>query len=435
MTISRNCIIISPYFPPSSLAGVHRARHLAKHLPGSRWHPIVICVDEAFHEERLDPELASLVPPDVEVIKVGALPRQICRALGFGDLSVRAWQHLRRAVFRVLDARKIDVVLITGSPYYPMVLAEEIRRRTGVPVVLDFQDPWVSSWGAIQPRWSKAGVAHWLAETLEPKAVRAASYITSVSETQNDQMVERYQWLDRSRMAAIPIGCDPDDFDAMRRSGSADGTRLVRQQEITLSYVGTFMPRSERLMRALLSAFARVRGQHPEPMSKVRLLFVGTSNQPNDSTTFRVRPIAEFYGIDDVVREIPERVPYLRAIRVLAESHGVLLIGSDERHYTASKIYPALMAGRPFISLFHRDSSAHEILTRSGGGLPFCFEDVSELDALEDSLGQGILRLAANDKTIGRADPKAYLMFSASEIARRFAAVFEALVEERGRLR
>ena len=47
-------------------------------------------------------------------------------------------------------------------------------------------------------------------------------------------------------------------------------------------------------------------------------------------------------------------MPYLEAIGVLARSDGITLIGSDEPHYTPSKIYPGLMAGRPFISLFHR---------------------------------------------------------------------------------
>ena len=55
----RVALILSPYFPPSTLAGVHRARHLAKHLPTGGWLPIVLCVDEASHEERLEPALSG----------------------------------------------------------------------------------------------------------------------------------------------------------------------------------------------------------------------------------------------------------------------------------------------------------------------------------------------------------------------------------------
>ena len=131
--MNRNAIIVSPYFPPSTLAGVHRARHLAKHLPAAGWTPIVVAVDEAYHEERLDPGLAALVPPSVEVVKVPALSQRVCRPLGLGEISLRAWRPLKAALRHLLETRPIGAVLITGSPYYPMLLAGEIKRRFGVP--------------------------------------------------------------------------------------------------------------------------------------------------------------------------------------------------------------------------------------------------------------------------------------------------------------
>lgn len=202
----RTCIIVSPYFPPSTLAGVHRARHLAKHLPAAGWTPIVVCVDEAYHEEQLDPGLAALVPTSLEVVKVAALSPRVCRPLGLGEISLRAWRPLRRAVLRLLETRAVGTVLITGSPYYPMLLANEIKQRFGVPVVLDFQDPWVSAWSGTHSRWWKSSVSHRLSVMLEPRAVRAADFITSVSDRQNAEMRGRYPWLEAACMAAIPIG-------------------------------------------------------------------------------------------------------------------------------------------------------------------------------------------------------------------------------------
>ena len=156
---NRNVLILSPYFPPSTLAGVHRARHLAKHLPAFGCMPIVVCVHESHHEELLDPDLCTLMPVGVEVIKVEAVSARLTRYIGVGDISIRAWKYLKRKVFDLLTAREIDAVLITGAPFYPMLLAPEIKRRLGIPVVLDFQDPWVSAWGAAQPVFSKAGLS------------------------------------------------------------------------------------------------------------------------------------------------------------------------------------------------------------------------------------------------------------------------------------
>lgn len=425
--MTRTCIIVSPHFPPSTLAGVHRARHLAKHLPAAGWEPIVVCVDEAFHEERLDQSLALLVPTSVDIIRVGALPQRICRPLGFGDISLRAWRSLRAAVMQILETRDIGAVLITGSPYYPMLFAAEIKRRFDVPVVLDFQDPWVSAWGATQPRISKAGAVHWLATLLEPKAVAAADFITSVSETQNAEMRSRYPLLRAERMAAIPIGGDPEDYEALRQAPANDRFGLFRPGALTLCYVGTCMPRTGPLLEVLFKAFARAQRQHVGGMTSVRMVFVGTSNQPNDMTTMRVMPLAQKAGVAEFVQEVPQRVPFLEALGILARADGILLVGSDEPHYTASKIYPGLMSGRPYLSLFHRQSSSHEILSRASGGIALGFDGAAELPGLVGPLAEALIRLAIAPETLGRADPAAYEAFTAGQIANHYADVFEAL--------
>src|SRR5687768_7241024 len=119
----RNVIIVSPYFPPSNLAGVHRARHLAKHLPSFGWHPIIVCVHERFYQGPIDPDLAALVPSDVEVVRVSAPSARLVTKVGISDLGLTSWFQLRKAVYRLARTREIAAVLITGSPYYPMLLA------------------------------------------------------------------------------------------------------------------------------------------------------------------------------------------------------------------------------------------------------------------------------------------------------------------------
>jgi glycosyltransferase involved in cell wall biosynthesis len=423
----RTAIVLSPYFPPSTVAGVHRARHLAKHLPAAGWSPIILCVHEIYQVDDLDPALAALVPRSTEIVKVAALPIELTRPFGIGEISLRGWYPLRHALTRLLARRTIGTVFITGSPFYPMLFAPEIKRLFGVPVVLDFQDPWVSAWGASRSVLSKAGLLHRLATRLEPRALRSADFVTSVSETQNAEMAARYPWLDSSRMAGIPIGGDPDDFMALRTARNTDGDIDLDPNLIHLSYVGTFLPRSGPLMRALFRAFASLRATEPVLASRIRLNFVGTSNQPRDATIDRVRPIAAAEGVGDAVHEVPRRVPYLTALSVLARSNGVLLIGSDEPHYTASKIYPALMCGRPFLSLFHRASSAHAILTAAGGGRPLAFESPEELAAVDAALVDGLRTLAARPEALGTVNRAAYAPYEARAIAARFGEIFDRL--------
>ena len=265
MSASSTCIIVSPYFPPSTVAGVHRTRLLAKHLPAAGWKPVIICVDETFHEEALDQELSKLIPSETEIIKVSAVPIRMTRPIGLGEISIRGWWTLRKAVIGRIKHAPVGAVLITGSPYFPMLLASMIRKRFGIPVVLDFQDPWVSAWGSKQPLLSRQGISHALATFLEPRAVRAASWITSVSDIQNAEMAKRYGWLDASRMSAIPIGGDPDDISkapltTMSTSGS---------ERVTLSFVGTVGPEGIQVLISLLKAAAELEAGVPRRSSHV----------------------------------------------------------------------------------------------------------------------------------------------------------------------
>jgi hypothetical protein len=232
-------------------------------------------------------------------------------------------------------------------------------------------------------------------------------------------------------MAAVPIGGDPEDFSALRAERSVDVKMLLEPNFIHLSYIGTFLPRASSLVRTLFRAFARLRLAEPALAGRVRINFIGTSNQPNDDLTYRVRPLAQAEGVADAVQEIPRRLPYMQALSALAQSNGVLLIGSDEPHYTASKIYPALMSGRPYLSLFHRASSAHAILAAAGGGLTFAFAAPEELARLEAPLANGLRTLAAAPESLGHADPSTYAPYEARAIACRFAAIFDQLAAKK----
>jgi hypothetical protein len=70
--------------------------------------------------------------------------------------------------------------------------------------------------------------------------------------------------------------------------------------------------------------------------------------------------------LEGVVHEVAPRVGYLEALSALREAHAILLFGSSERHYTPSKLYPALLAKRPIVAVYHESSTAVSLLRRVG---------------------------------------------------------------------
>jgi hypothetical protein len=418
-------LIVSPHFPPSTLAGVHRARLMAKHLPAHGWRPVVLRVHERHYREPGDPALAALVPNDIPQVRTGAVPASLCRLAGVGDIGLRGYPWLGRALARLIVEERPGVVFITGYPFYPMLLARGLEARFRTPVVLDFQDPWVRADAATAPAQGLKGrLADKLAAALEPAALRAAAFVTSVSDVQNDDMARRYPWLDRERMAAIPVGGDPDDFAALRAEPPGGGRDPPGGDLLNIYYVGTFLPRAAPLIERLFAALATLRAESPTLAARLQLHFVGTSNQPSGVGGRRVHPHARAFGVADLVHETPERVPYLAALGLLARADGLLLIGSDEPHYTASKIYPALLSGRPWLSLFHRASSAHRILSTAGGGRAIAFSDAAELDASTPALVEALRVLATHPQSFGKVREDAIAPYLAGAMAARFAGIF-----------
>jgi hypothetical protein len=46
----------------------------------------------------------------------------------------------------------------------------------------------------------------------------------------------------------------------------------------------------------------------------------------------------------------------------LRQASALLLLGSSEPHYTPSKVFPALLAGRPMLAVYRRESTVIEML-------------------------------------------------------------------------
>ncbi|MGH9321055.1 MAG: glycosyltransferase [Vicinamibacteria bacterium] len=430
---SQRVLMVSPHFPPDNGAASHRVRLLAPHLPEFGWLPTVVTVDPRYYEGRLDPELLSLVPSGLDVVRVPAWSVERSRRFGFGDLGLRAFTSLRRECRDLAKRRRFHCFFVTIYPTYPALLGPLMKRRARLPFVLDYQDPWVGEWGRstgpgenglpdARSRLSRA-----IASRLEPIAVAAADGITSVSDATYETVLERIPRARPKVCETIPLGGEATDFAYLRSNprpnpffGPADG-------KFHLSYVGTLLPLGVPILRSVLRAVGRLKQDHRPVYDRLRLHFIGTSNQSTGPLQDRVMPEAAASGVAEIVQEVSARAAYIDALNVLTQSNAILLMGSVERHYTASKLYPALSAGRPILAVFHEDSSVVSILSRAmrhptarvvtyGGDGPGAFD--------EDRVHQHLLSMIGNPVyDAGGIDPRVIEEFSSRAMAERLARV------------
>jgi hypothetical protein len=180
----------------------------------------------------------------------------------------------------------------------------------------------------------------------------------------------------------------------------------------------------------MLSAVRSGLERSPALFERLRLHFVGTTYAPDKGNLqYQVMPLAREAGVERVVDERPGRISYLDALQLLIDSHALMVVGSDAPHYTASKIFPYILAKRPLLVVFHEASSVVGILRETGAGSVVTFnaerppqERVPEITrALEE-----ILSLPA-----GYQPPthwQAFEAYTTRAMAARLARVFDRAV-------
>lgn len=436
----RKVAIVAPDFAPSSHPPALRARFLSNHLVEFGWTPTVVTVEASFYEHICDPENLAMVSSNVEVLRVPAFGARWTRVVGIGDIGIRSFWHAWRALRRLCAQRAVDVVYIPVPPSVPMVLGRLIRSQFNIPYVIDYMDPWITEYYWQLPRSQrppKWALAYLLARVLEPFAIKGVAHLVAVSNGTIEQVLKPYPCLSNVGSTEIPLGGERADFEYLRSHPRPNQVFNKHDGNFHLTYAGAFITAMDGPIRSVFASVRSGLSKSPQLFSKLRMHFVGTSYASSRSPQ-KIIPLASEFGLSSIVDERPSRISYLDALQVLIDSSGLLILGSIEPHYTASKIFPYLLSERPIVALFHEGSNAVEILRTAGVEHVATFgkntfEVSSENKALQERVDVALRSMLGSDSDRRSYDKSAVEKFSARSMSARLAGVLDRVVEERER--
>jgi hypothetical protein len=423
----KNVVLVAPHFVPSNLAAVHRARLWSQHLAEFGWNPIILTTDSAFYEERVDADLQSLVDPRLEIIRTRALPTKPIRIVG--DIGVRAMLPHYRALCRLAEQKRIDFLHITIPSHYSALLGRWLHARYGIPYGIDYIDPWVHEFPGSDKPLTKAWASARLATVLEPWAVRDAALITGVAASYFEAVLDRNPHLrSQAVTAGMPYGISDADFAALAGLSRAPYLFSAEDGNVHVVYAGAMLPKAYPLLEILLQAVALLARRSPAVVERLRLHFVGTGSSPDDPRGHNILPYIQRYGVERFASEAPARIPYLDVLTHLRASAGNLVLGSTERHYTPSKAFQNVQAGRPVLAILHDESSAADFLTRARAGTVVTFSE-GTLPTIEEMATRLQDFLTSIENWRGAVDTSVFAEYSARHSAKVLAdALDRALV-------
>jgi hypothetical protein len=422
-------LIVGPDFAPSSYPPALRIRFFAQHLREFGWEPIVLATDPRYYEWPVDPENERLLPANLEVIRTRALPARLTRKIGVGDLGIRSlWYHWR-TLSQLCRQRKVDLIFIPVPPNPTMVLGRFAHTRFGIPYVIDYIDPVVTDYYWKRPRLQrppKYAMAYALARLMEPFALKHVSQLVGVDTSYTAGAFARYNWLAGVEATGIPYGGEPEDFQYLRQHPRANRFFDKNDGRLHVSYVGRGGVDILPALRAVFQAIKLGLQRAPEIFNRLRLHFVGTTYAHHAACQYQMLPAAKDADLESLVDEHPERVPYLDAMQILLDSHALLVLGSESAHYTASKIFPYILADRPLLAIFHEESSVVRILEETQAGNVVTFGSSCSIEKKIEEIAKLLQQTLSLPR--GSTPPtrwEAFEPYTARAMTSRLAQVFD----------
>ena len=419
--MNRRVLIVSPHFPPVNAPDMQRVRVSLPYFVAAGWQVTVLTVADPTPTAPLDPELAATVPAAVRVVRAFCLSRRWTGLVGVNNVALRSLPFLFLAGCRLLSGRRHDVVYFSTTMFIVLPLGRLWKALTGVPYVIDLQDPWITDYyerpGAPRPPggW-KYRVAQGLGRALEGWTMRGVAHLIAVSQSYIDTLRTRHPQLRATPAIELPFG-SPDPDLALAAARLKSRAPLLPAGGLRLAFAGALGPGQLAAVEVFFAALAAAR----RTGMQVSAHFFGTSYDP------LARPatlaLAAQYGLQDCVHESPARLRYFDALQVSLEADANLLFGSTDLPFTPSKILTVLATGRPVLALAPSGSALVTRLAQLGQSC-VTFPAAGSTETASGEAALQLRNLAAG--RAGKSDLAALKRHSAEAIAARQMSVLQA---------
>ena len=387
----KKVLIITYYWPPSGGAGVQRWLKFSKYLPDFGWMPVVYTPENPEFPS-IDDSLSAEVSTACEVIKTPITePYSLYRKLlglkgdekiqtGFltesrkprrlerfarwvrGNFFIPDARFLWikpsvRFLTRWLDEHPVDLIVSTGPPHSMHLIARELKKRTGLPWVADFRDPWtdidfyhelfLSAW---------ANKRH---HRLEAAVLREADQVIAIGETMRLGLLSKEP---QARITVVPNGFDEADTAL---------PEVLPDPRFVLAHIGSFSP--ARNPHTLWKVLGELKSDHQLPRDFVI--------QTIGKLDISVRDSISEAGLASHL----EHIPYLehRDVVIFQQKASVLLLVANRTHnakgIVTGKVFEYLASGRPILAIGPVDGDLAHLMRETSAEAVTDYDDETML--------------------------------------------------------
>ena len=415
-----HALFVAFHVPPeASSSGVLRTLKYVRYLDNLGWRVTLLSLAVGAYDAT-DPALESQLPASCRIIRTRylntkrhlSLARRYPALLALPDVWIGWLPWAVAAGRRLSQSDPFELVYSTSPHATAHLIALRIARRTRVPWVADFRDPWFEV--PAEPGAPNGALFRRLDRILERTVIESCDAVVTTTAQLRDMLRLRYPTQPAAKFTAILNGYDETDFAALPGETRA-GTALV------VVHAGTINAEF-RDPRPFFAAVRRCIDAGVIEPDRVRVKFLGGG--PFAESPGLKATVAQL-GLEEIIEFVP-RLPYAESLRELARADLLLLLqfSPDTSGLVPAKLYEYLRTGKPVIALVPQGAT-QEILSVVGGG---------EAISPEDS--EGLYNVVANsfrrwtEGTLGdeKADLAELRRFDRKTLTAELARLFEELL-------
>jgi glycosyltransferase involved in cell wall biosynthesis len=251
-----------------------------------------------------------------------------------------------RRGYGITKATRVDCIYATGGPWSGLLAATVLHKLCGIPLVLDFRDPW-----ATNPNLSaKSRLSRSLQARMESVCVRSARMVIANTEELRQDFTRRYARMDSNRFATVTNGFEQIPG---KDIGSNDRLTLVHAGELYLS----------RNPLNFLRAVVDLVNRGTIPVNKLKIQLVG-GIEINDAAMESELSS----GVLRSVLEIKPRVSHDEVLSIQQSASALLLIQPGFPLQVPRKLYEYLSLARPILAIAEPRSATARMVNELGAG-------------------------------------------------------------------
>lgn len=427
----RKVLIVSPHFAPINAPDMQRTRLALPYLRSLGWEPVVLALEPDMVEGGVyEPLLEETYPRDIRIVRVRGISPRATRWAGVGSLWLRCGSAFRSAGTQLMRDEKFDLVFFSTTQFESFALGPLWKRKFGVPYVLDYQDPWVNDYyhltGTPPPGGRlKFAFSQFRARRIEPLALRGASGVIAVSDAYGPMLARSYPWFDASTVRQLTFGAAQNDIVIARSHKPLESLVPFGDANFHLVYAGRCGPDMSTSLGTVFKAFRRFLEERPEQAQRVRFHFIGTDYAPRPLGREWARPVAKREGVESYVSEHCYRVPYFDALYYLTHADALLVAGSNDPSYSASKIFPYVLAKRPILLVFDANSPVMAIANELKCGARYSFTNAKDIDSLSRTIASDWFINGGMTRFVD-VSPEAFFPYTAESMTRKLVERFNS---------